>query len=126
MFNIPGPLGTLTDFLVIVIGFGSIIFVHELGHFVAAKWAGIRVLAFSIGFGNVLFSYRKGIGVRKGSSDNEYRKLVDGASEDGRADISPTEYRLSMLPLGGYVKMLDEREDRQRDSPAHRGAWVCS
>lgn len=110
MFNIPGPLGTLADFLVIVIGFGSIIFVHELGHFVAAKWAGIRVLAFSIGFGNVLCSYRKGIGFCKGSSDNKYRMLVQAAGEGGRADLSPTEYRLSMLPLGGYVKMLGQED----------------
>ena len=110
MFNIPGPLGTLADFLVIVIGFGSIIFVHELGHFVAAKWAGIRVLAFSIGFGNVLCSYRKGIGFRKGSSDQEYHTMIQGAGQDGRTAISPTEYRLSMLPLGGYVKMLGQED----------------
>lgn len=110
MFNIPGPLGTLTDFLVIVIGFGSIIFVHELGHFVAAKWAGIRVLAFSIGFGNVLCSYRKGIGFRKGSSDGEYRTLQSKAGAEKQTDISPTEYRLSMLPLGGYVKMLGQED----------------
>ncbi|MBL4699096.1 MAG: site-2 protease family protein [Phycisphaerales bacterium] len=114
MFDLPGPLGTIANFLVIVVGFGSIIFIHELGHFVAAKWAGIRVLAFSIGFGNVLVSYRKGIGFRRGSSDREYRTLVEGAKdgtvEGGRADLSPTEYRLSMLPLGGYVKMLGQED----------------
>ena len=68
MFNLPGPFGTLTNLLVIILGFGSIIFVHELGHFLAAKWAGIRVLAFSIGMGPVVCSYRKGLGWRKGSS----------------------------------------------------------
>ncbi len=121
MFDLlPGPLGTFANFLVIALGFGSIIFIHELGHFVAAKWAGIRVLAFSIGFGNVLVSYRKGIGFRRGSSDAEYRKLVYGSgASDGpdesdksnhRPEISPTEYRLSMLPLGGYVKMLGQED----------------
>tara|TARA_R110002072_G_scaffold271010_1_gene430840 strand:+ start:56011 stop:58212 length:2202 start_codon:yes stop_codon:yes gene_type:complete len=119
MFDIPGPLGTFFNFLTIAIGFGSIIFIHELGHFVAAKWAGIRVLAFSIGFGNVLCSYRKGIGFRKGSSDGEYLKLlnakaagattIEGQSSTPSA-ISPTEYRLSMLPLGGYVKMLGQED----------------
>ena len=121
MFDIPGPLGTFFNFLTIAIGFGSIIFIHELGHFVAAKWAGIRVLAFSIGFGNVLCSYRKGIGFRKGSSDREYQKLISDAKglrgdtrEDARTklsgQVSPTEYRLSMLPLGGYVKMLGQED----------------
>ncbi len=121
MFDIPGPLGTFFNFLTIAIGFGSIIFIHELGHFVAAKWAGIRVLAFSIGFGNVLCSYRKGIGFRKGSSDREYQKLIvdaQGGRGDTREDartklsgmVSPTEYRLSMLPLGGYVKMLGQED----------------
>jgi len=121
MFDIPGPLGTFFNFLTIAIGFGLIIFVHELGHFVAAKWAGIRVLAFSIGFGNVLCSYRKGIGFRKGSSDGEYQKLINDAQglrgdtrEDARTklsgQVSPTEYRLSMLPLGGYVKMLGQED----------------
>ncbi len=115
MFDLlPGPLGTFANFLVIALGFGSIIFIHELGHFVAAKWAGIRVLAFSIGFGHVLVSYRKGIGFRRGSSDAEYRKLVYGSGDDAKPDahteISPTEYRLSMLPLGGYVKMLGQED----------------
>lgn len=111
MFDIPGPLGTLFNFLVIALGFGSIIFVHELGHFVAAKWAGIRVLAFSIGFGQVACSYRKGMGFQAGSSEPEYMKLV--REQDGdhtKLGISPTEYRLSWLPLGGYVKMLGQED----------------
>lgn len=113
MFDFPGPFGTFANFLTIVIGFGLIVFLHELGHFVAAKWAGIRVLAFSIGFGNVLVSYRKGIGLRRGSSEPEYRKMIYGESTDSQsatAGISPTEYRLSMLPLGGYVKMLGQED----------------
>lgn len=111
MFDIPGPLGTLFNFLVIALGFGSIIFVHELGHFVAAKWAGIRVLAFSIGFGQVACSFRKGMGFQAGSSEPEYMRLV--REQDGdhtKLDMSPTEYRLSWLPLGGYVKMLGQED----------------
>ena len=120
MFDIPGPLGTFVNFLTIALGFGSIIFIHELGHFVVAKWAGIRVLAFSIGFGNVLCSYRKGMGFTKGSSESQYRKLMYGQSEDAHPEISPTEYRLSMLPLGGYVKMLGQEDlnvDATSDAP---------
>jgi regulator of sigma E protease len=114
MFDLPGPLGTLANFLVIAAGFGFIIFIHELGHFLAAKWAGIRVLAFSIGFGQIVCSYRKGIGFRRGSSEREYLKRAYGLdslkTQELHKDISPTEYRLSLLPLGGYVKMLGQED----------------
>ena len=109
MLDLPGPLGTVFNLLLVVIGFGTIIFVHELGHFLAAKWAGIRVLAFSMGMGPVICSYRKGIGWRKGSSEPDYRKLVQSGQDTDRG-VSPTEYRLSALPLGGYVKMLGQED----------------
>ena len=59
-----------------------LVFVHELGHFLAARFVGIQVLRFSIGFGPVLFSRRFG--------------------------QDQTEWALSAIPLGGYVKMLGE------------------
>ncbi|MFG0299431.1 MAG: site-2 protease family protein [Phycisphaerales bacterium JB047] len=114
MFDLPGPAGTFANFLVIAAGFGFIIFIHELGHFLAAKWAGIRVLAFSIGFGQIACSYRKGVGFRRGSSEREYLKRAKGLSteqtQELHKEISPTEYRLSWLPLGGYVKMLGQED----------------
>ncbi|RMH28198.1 MAG: hypothetical protein D6692_06570 [Planctomycetota bacterium] len=109
MLDLPGPLGTIFNLLLVVLGFGAIIFVHELGHFLAAKWAGIRVLAFSMGMGPVVLSYRKGIGWRKGSSESDYRALVQ-TGRDKQLGVSPTEYRLSALPLGGYVKMLGQED----------------
>lgn len=101
--------GTLTSLAQIVIGFGLIIFIHELGHFLAARWAGIRVLAFAIGFGPATLSYRKGMGLRKGTSEPEYleRARKSGGLLPG---VSPTEYRLNLLPLGGYVKMLGQED----------------
>ncbi len=119
MFGIDGIPGTVLDLLVIAAGFGLIIFVHELGHFLAAKWAGIRVLAFAVGFGPAAVSYRKGLGLRRGSSEGEYLGRLDAvangtitkdARPDTRASISPTEYRLNWLPLGGYVKMLGQED----------------
>jgi len=62
---------------------GPLVLIHELGHFVVAKMLGIKVEVFSIGFGPRLF------GIRKGETD----------------------YRISLLPLGGYVKMLGENPD---------------
>jgi regulator of sigma E protease len=69
-----------TDTVVVILVLGFMIFIHELGHFVAAKRFGVRVLVFSLGFGKRLF------GVKRGETD----------------------YRVSLLPLGGYVKMAGE------------------
>ena len=104
----------LLDFALVVLGFSFIIFMHELGHFVAARWAGIRVHAFAIGFGQALVSYRKGLGLRLGSSEAEYQSRQRPAGHASAADvsgaISPTEYRLNWLPFGGYVKMLGQED----------------
>lgn len=105
--QLPGSLGTLIDLMVFLLGFGFIVFVHELGHFAAARWAGIRVLAFAVGLGPALVSFRGGLGLRFGSSEGEYRaraKAGQGAS------LSPTEYRFNWLPFGGYVKMLGQED----------------
>jgi regulator of sigma E protease len=73
--------------------FGFLIFIHELGHFIVAKVSGVKVLKFSLGFGP------KVIGKKRGE----------------------TEYILSAIPLGGYVKMLGEDDDSEIDqSEMHR------
>ncbi|MCC6679018.1 MAG: site-2 protease family protein [Phycisphaerales bacterium] len=115
MQNLTGLLGTMLDLLLVILGFGLIILIHELGHFVAARWAGIRVLAFAIGFGPAIASYRKGLGWRRGSSEREYieriarhREGIDQARGPDINAFSPTEYRLNFLPFGGYVKMLGQ------------------
>ena len=69
-----------TDTVVVVLVLGFMIFIHELGHFVAAKRFGVRVQVFSLGFGKRLFGFKRG----------------------------ETDYRVSLLPLGGYVKMSGE------------------
>ena len=107
MTRLVGLFGTLFDLLLVVLGFSLIIFVHELGHFVAARWAGIRVLAFAIGFGPALVSYRRGFGWRRGSSEPEYDRMArEGYDLEG---VSPTEYRVNAIAVfGGYVKMLGQ------------------
>lgn len=70
--------------LVFLFVFGLIVIMHELGHFLFAKWSGILVREFSIGFGPKLFSHR---------------------------DKSGTTYTIRMLPLGGYVQMAGLGED---------------
>lgn len=105
MTAISDTLATAFDFLLVVAGFTLIIVVHELGHFVAARWAGIRVLAFAVGFGRAAVSYRAGLGWRRGSSEREFLALVGRGKAHG---LSHTEYRLNWLPFGGYVKMLGQ------------------
>jgi regulator of sigma E protease len=96
-------LNTSFDLLLVMAGFTLIIILHELGHFLAARWAGIRVLAFAVGFGPALCSWRQGLGWRRGSSEDEYLALGERA-----ASVSSTEYRVNVLPLGGYVRMLGQ------------------
>jgi len=112
--DFPSLIRTLLDLATIIAGFSLIILLHELGHFIAARWAGIRTLAFAMGFGPAVFSYRRGLGFRRGSSEEEYLELLkaDPAAQRGvtSAGVASTEYRLNWLPLGGYVKMLGQED----------------
>jgi regulator of sigma E protease len=74
----------LQKILAFAVTLGVLITFHELGHYVVARLAGVKVLRFSIGFGRVLWSRRVG--------------------------PDATEWAVSAVPLGGYVKMVDERE----------------
>lgn len=105
---------TGANILLVLLGFGLLILVHEAGHFAAAKWANIRTDAFAIGFGPVLCSWRKGIGFRMGSSSGEVERKTGRpprALTDDQLDqfgIGETEYSLRILPLGGFVRMLGQ------------------
>ncbi|MHC5114210.1 MAG: site-2 protease family protein [Planctomycetota bacterium] len=111
-------LSSLPGILLIILGFGVLIFIHELGHFIAAKWAGIRTEAFAVGMGPVAVSWRKGIGVCIGSTDRKVvAKCGKPASEMPDAElrehaIGETEYSLRYLPIGGFVKMLGQEDAR--------------
>jgi regulator of sigma E protease len=107
----------LPSLILLILGFGFVIFFHELGHFLAAKWVGIKVEQFAVGFGQALVSWRQGLGFRAGSSGKEYEELCAAGKADG---IGETEYRLNWIPLGGYVKMLgqdDLRPNAEQDDP---------
>ncbi|SDT04384.1 regulator of sigma E protease [Halopseudomonas sabulinigri] len=73
----------LFTLLATVVALGLLVTIHEYGHFWVARRCGVKVLRFSIGFGPALYSWR---------------------------DRQGTEYAIAAIPLGGYVKMLDERE----------------
>lgn len=83
---------------------GILVFVHEFGHFAAAKLSGMRADIFAIGFGKRLFGWNK----ISGFSFGDLPKDFDGQGH--------TDYRLCLLPLGGYVKiagMIDESFDKE-------------
>src|SRR5437016_6615105 len=79
-----------TNIIAFVIVLGTLIFAHEAGHFFVAKLFRVRVLVFSFGFGKRLFGFQRG----------------------------DTDYRVSIIPLGGYVRMAgDNPEENQPANP---------
>jgi regulator of sigma E protease len=81
-------IGFASTLLWFAIALGLLVFVHELGHFAVAKRVGVRVLRFSIGFGPVVLARRRG----------------------------ETEYAISAVPMGGYVKMLGEGDENESEA----------
>ncbi len=77
-------MNTLQTVVAFLAALTLLIFVHELGHYVVARWCGVKVLRFSIGFGRPLLSWRSG--------------------------PDRTQWTIASIPLGGYVRMLDERD----------------
>jgi len=77
-------VGVLTNILAFVVAISVLVAVHEFGHYIVGRWCGMKVLRFSIGFGKPIWT------------------RIAGADK--------TEYCLSAIPLGGYVRFLDERE----------------
>jgi len=84
----------LIKLLAFIAALGVLIVIHELGHYAVARLCGVRVLRFSVGFGRTLWS------------------RVVGPDQ--------TEWAIAVLPLGGYVKMLDEREGQVAAAEVHR------
>jgi regulator of sigma E protease len=90
---VPDFIRSAAAFVVVL---GVLVFVHELGHYLAARWRGVRVETFSIGFGRAITSW---------------------------TDKSGTVWKLAWLPLGGYVKL--HGQERPQDVPPEvRAAWV--
>jgi membrane-associated protease RseP (regulator of RpoE activity) len=120
------------NFVLIILGFGLLIFVHEAGHFLAAKWAGIRTEVFAVGMGTPVVSWRKGIGWALGSTQSKVvaragKAPVELTDEElERHGIGETEYSLRWLPIGGFVKMLGQDDlDPSAVSARPRSYNIC-
>ncbi|QTH64793.1 sigma E protease regulator RseP [Psychrosphaera ytuae] len=85
-------MDVLTSIVGFIVALGILVFVHEYGHFWVAKRNGVKVIRFAVGFGKPIYSWH---------------------GKDG------TEYVIGMIPLGGYVRMLDGRVDQVLESEQH-------
>lgn len=101
-----------------LLGFGAVILIHELGHFVVAKLCGIKVEAFSIGMPPILFGIKKADRGWRIRILPELLKSEGENSEEGLLSFTvgkkilpgETEYRVGLIPLGGFVKMLGQED----------------
>ena len=105
LFDVFLSIGALIKaFLPFIFLLGGLVFIHELGHFMVARWCGVKVEVFSLGFGKKLLKWKK----------------------------KDTLYCVSMLPLGGYVKMFGHeygKEVAEKDRPVaflHKKLWQRS
>ena len=121
---------TFVNILIVMLGFGAVIMIHEFGHFIVAKLSGIRVEAFSIGFPPTLIGLRKtskGMRVRflpggdsdekgeEGKEDEQANdtltsKAMDKMGGAEKEESDGTEYRIGLIPFGGFVKMLGQED----------------
>jgi len=121
-------IGVVGNVLLVLLGFGAVIIVHEFGHFVVAKSSGIKVEAFSLFMPPIL------LGVQRTENGIRFRILPEilGGKDDKSADgalsftvgkkgkAGETEYRIGLIPFGGFVKMLGQDDTgpvRANDDP---------
>ncbi len=110
---------TFFNIMLVILGFGMVVVVHEFGHFIVAKLSGIKVEAFSIGFPPTLVAFtRKKDGFRlsilpklfeadEGDAGNKTDSPLAQAADPRAWD---TEYRIGLIPFGGFVKMLGQED----------------
>ncbi len=118
VFLIAQNINTFGNILLTMLGFGSVVLVHEFGHFIVAKLSDIKVEAFSIFMPPTVF------GVQRTENGFKFRILPkifakegDESGEGGlsftvggKGKASETEYRLGLIPFGGFVKMLGQED----------------
>jgi len=106
-----------SNILLVALGFGAVVLVHEFGHFIVAKLSDVKVEAFSIGFPPALVGIQRmenGYRIRlfpkfsEKEGEPESERLSFTFGKKGKA--SETEYRIGVIPIGGFVKMLGQED----------------
>lgn len=144
----PAWLESFLRYVYMLLGFSVIIFVHELGHFLVARACKVKCPVFSIGMGHRLCGWRKGVGLTFGPESDvidttdhdaheenvqaaigdDIQQVAEPAGvtfrektnrlDETLANLGQTDYRISMLPIGGYVRMLGQDDmDPTKTSP---------
>ncbi|MHC4541805.1 MAG: site-2 protease family protein, partial [Planctomycetota bacterium] len=109
-------IGVVGNVLLVLLGFGAVVLVHEFGHFVVAKSSGIKVEAFSLFMPPILLGVQRtenGIRFRilpeiLTKKDDESGEGALGFTVGRKGKASETEYRIGLIPFGGFVKMLGQ------------------
>jgi regulator of sigma E protease len=110
-------IDVVSNVLLVLLGFGAVVIVHEFGHFLIAKLSGIKVEAFSIFMPPTL------LGIRKTKTGFKFRvlpSLHSGKEGEPEEQMEETEYRIGVFPFGGYVKLLGQDDTgpvKQVDDP---------
>ena len=111
-------IGVVSNVIVVLLGFGAVVLVHEFGHFITAKLGGIKVEAFSIFMPPTMLGIRRTtVGVQVPRSAGLLRPQGGGIAP---RDDDATEYRIGLFPFGGYVKLLGQEDTgpvKQNDDP---------
>ena len=118
VYLIAQNINTFGNILLTMLGFGSVVLVHEFGHFVVAKLSDIKVEAFSIFMPPTVFGVQKTEeGFRFRILPKIFAKEGDESGEGGlsftiggKGKANETEYRLGLIPFGGFVKMLGQED----------------
>jgi regulator of sigma E protease len=130
LYFIVRNVGAFGNVLLVLLGFGTVILVHEFGHFIVAKLSDIKVEAFSIFMPPTLFGVQRkeeGLRIRilpdifpKEKDEGDESKASDKGAESnegalritikGEGKASETEYRMGLIPFGGFVKLLGQED----------------
>jgi regulator of sigma E protease len=107
IYLIARNIGVFSNVIIVLLGFGAVVLVHEFGHFIVAKLSGIKVEAFSICMPPTL------LGIRRTKAGFKFRVLPSftaGKNEEPAEPPEETEYRIGVFPFGGYVKLLGQED----------------
>jgi len=114
-------IGVFSNVLIVLLGFGGVVLVHEFGHFIVAKLSGIKVEAFSIFIPPTVVALQRteeGLRVRILPQFFPKSKEHDNEADEGALSFTvgrggkagETEYRIGLIPFGGFVKMLGQED----------------
>ena len=105
-------LDVIQSVVALIVTLSILVTIHEFGHYWVAKLCGVHVLRFSVGFGKPFY-------IKHGKQPVVQPPAHQVIETRSNETLAPTEFALAAIPLGGYVKMLDERDGFVADDRLH-------